>query len=90
MKSGSSRLPTERLNLILKKKVASCITKPATIQTNAFFAFVLLTRGPLRDSGVHFTNTREVLMGSIIKKRRKKMRKHKHKKLRAKQRHKNK
>ena len=30
------------------------------------------------------------LMGSIIKKRRKKMRKHKHKKLRAKQRHKNK
>ena len=38
----------------------------------------------------NFTVVGEVLMGSIVKKRRKKMRKHKHKKLRAKQRHKNK
>lgn len=50
----------------------------------------LLTGVPDRGNLVNFTVVGEVLMGSIVKKRRKKMRKHKHKKLRAKQRHKNK
>jgi hypothetical protein len=49
-----------------------------------------LTALPGHGSGINFTTASEVLMGSVIKKRRKKMRKHKHKKLRAKQRHKNK